>query len=238
MDMETMCINQKIDKLGINNLVIETTRRCNIQCAHCLRGKAQNKNMSKEIVDALLNNVDYIGSITFSGGEPSLNVPIMEYFLTQCKNLGIGINDFYIATNGVNVSLDFVVFCLKMYTYCEEKEACSVQISNDYYHQIENEYDDEILQGLKFFGKRYKDDYYNYPHDNLIDEGYAKESGAGKRKINPPEIRSKEDFDEQLIYLNCNGDIIAECDLSYENQNKHKLCKVENIIEYYNNLKN
>ena len=36
-------------KLNIPDLIIESTRRCNMACVHCLRGKAENINMAKDI---------------------------------------------------------------------------------------------------------------------------------------------------------------------------------------------
>ena len=71
--------------ITISNLVIEVTRKCNMFCDHCLRGDLQNIDLKKEYVDSLLNQVDQINNVTFSGGEPSLNIPIIEYFLEQCK---------------------------------------------------------------------------------------------------------------------------------------------------------
>ena len=32
-------------------LTFEVTRRCNLVCKHCMRGKAQNIDLSKEMVD-------------------------------------------------------------------------------------------------------------------------------------------------------------------------------------------
>lgn len=59
------------NKLNIYNLVLEVTRRCNMCCAHCLRGEAQNMDMQKETIDKLLDQTDSISMVTFSGGEPS-----------------------------------------------------------------------------------------------------------------------------------------------------------------------
>ena len=57
------------NKLNIYNLVLEVTRRCNMCCAHCLRGEAQNMDMQKETIDKLLDQTDSISMVTFSGGE-------------------------------------------------------------------------------------------------------------------------------------------------------------------------
>ena len=61
-------------KLSIDNLIIEITRRCNMACAHCLRGDAQNIDIDPSYMLKLLrdNNIDYISMVTFTGGEPTL----------------------------------------------------------------------------------------------------------------------------------------------------------------------
>lgn len=123
-----------MDKIYISELVIETTRRCNMACYHCLRGESEDIDQRKEHIDDLLDQVDNIGNVTFSGGEPSLNVPIIQYFLDACIKRQIDINIFYIATNGFSIQEDFIIICIKLYAYCQEKEYCQVEVSNDYYH--------------------------------------------------------------------------------------------------------
>ena len=122
---------------SIYNLIIEVTRKCNTQCDHCLRGDRENKNIDYKFIDSLLNQVENINSVTFTGGEPSLNVDAIEYFLQQCKEKDIYIGYFFIVTNGININASFVIACLKLYAYCEEKEMCQVLVSNDSYHAYE-----------------------------------------------------------------------------------------------------
>ena len=54
-------------KYYIENLCVEVTRKCNMKCAHCLRGDAQNMDINTCYIDTLLENVSGIGSITFTG---------------------------------------------------------------------------------------------------------------------------------------------------------------------------
>ena len=58
----------------LDNIAIEVTRKCNMGCEHCLRGNAQNMDIDFGYIDSFLNDVSSIGTITFSGGEPALNV--------------------------------------------------------------------------------------------------------------------------------------------------------------------
>lgn len=47
----------KTEKIAIDHLLVEITRKCQLRCAHCLRGDAQNINMSPKIIDKLLESV-------------------------------------------------------------------------------------------------------------------------------------------------------------------------------------
>lgn len=79
----------------INNLIIEVTRKCNFSCAHCLRGEAQKREIDFAIIDAILDNdIEYISTVTFTGGEPSLNVPAINYFVDRCKKKALMLEIF------------------------------------------------------------------------------------------------------------------------------------------------
>ena len=58
--------------LFIENLYLELTRKCNLKCAHCLNGDAQNVSMPKEVMDKLFNEIALIGMVNLSGGEVQL----------------------------------------------------------------------------------------------------------------------------------------------------------------------
>ena len=217
----------------IRELFIEVTRKCNIKCLHCLRGGAQNLNIDTKHIDSLLNQVSEIGHVTFTGGEPTLNVEAIQYFLDAIKKRGISLGGFYVVTNGKNVKENFVITMLKLYAYSYEKEICSVQVSNDIYHAEETKYNDDLLSGLSFFSKKNKDDNERYQF-NLIDEGRAKKMRS-QYKSEPltSDIECVDDFDEAEIHLNAKGEIINGCNWSYVSQSKHKLCDVQNLREFY-----
>lgn len=219
--------------IHISDLVIEVTRRCNMSCSHCLRGDPQNKNINFEYIDCLLNQINSIGVINFTGGEPSLNVAAMEYFLKVCKEKNISIDAFYIVTNGKTISEDFILFCLRLFSYCQEKEYCQVVVSNDYYHAVESNYDTELLDGLSFFARKYTKEQYNYDDGKgLLYQGFSEEG----QELEEFEIKTLEDFEQQNIYLNCKGNIINGSNWSYENQEKNILCQVKDLTEYINSL--
>lgn len=221
--------------VSVSTLIFEVTRKCNIKCSHCLRGNAMNMELSKEDVDTLLDQINNISQITFSGGEPSLNVPMLNYILEGLKKRQISVGSFYVATNGVNVSEEFVIFLLRMYSYCDDKEYSEVNYSNDYYHQIEKKSNIELLNGLSFFSKKYDKDGFNYNGGKyLIKQGRSKEGqnpGNGTSDIN-----TIDDLNDCQLYVNCEGNVINGCDWSYTNQKKHVLCHVSEFTNFVEGL--
>src|SRR5271157_4943644 len=65
----------------ISSLILEVTRKCNLRCAHCLRGNPQRVTMPREVLHAAMRDVDYVGSVLFTGGEPSLATEVIEDFI-------------------------------------------------------------------------------------------------------------------------------------------------------------
>ena len=224
-------------KHAISNLVIEVTRRCNMACGHCLRGEAQNTNIDNDHIDALLEQVGGIGVVTFTGGEPSLNIEAISHFVEECLRREISIDSFYIATNGVVIPQAFVMECLKLYSMADEKDLCRVDVSNDYFHASEGNYNTELLAGLSFFGRKFDEENYDYNGGKgLITEGNG-ENFVG-RMNSVCVIESLDDLMDTEIYLNCNGDIINGCDWSYDSQDdpKHKLCAVAGLSDFIEGL--
>ena len=110
-----------MNKVFFDSLAVEVTRRCNMHCAHCLRGEAENKDISYEVMDALLRHVDGIGVVTFTGGEPSLNCRAIDQFRELCLKYDISVNGFYIVTNGKENVEELAVASLRWYTYCAKQ---------------------------------------------------------------------------------------------------------------------
>lgn len=220
-------------KITIGNLGIEVTRRCNIQCKHCLRGTFQKRDISLHYIDTLLDQVGHIKHFCPTGGEPSLNTEAIQYFIDGCKKRGIVIDTGLIFTNGVNIKQDFIDVCNELNNLCEFK--FNVILSNDKYHTDEADYDETLLSQLPFYSRKYESDYNDLKGGMMMHkEGlatiwyptYAKMKSAAA-SINVFTLY------KNPIYLNVEGSIINGCDWSYNNQNRHKLCRVESISKYY-----
>ena len=100
-------------ELYIKNLCIEITRRCNMRCAHCMRGNAEAVDISLRHITNLLRHVRYIHHFNITGGEPSLNVRAIRHILERVRAYDITVNDFYSVTNGsaTSRSEEFIEAC-------------------------------------------------------------------------------------------------------------------------------
>lgn len=165
-------IKEENKKINVDHLVLEVTRQCNMRCAHCLRGDAQCVDMPNKIIDKVLDSVSEIYSVTFTGGEPSLNIDAIRYFFRRSEELGKLPMSFYIATNGKENQEELAIELLKWYPKMEEKESCGASISVDRYHEADaTDPDSDILRGLVF----YRDDKEtNWDQYRLLYEGKAK----------------------------------------------------------------
>lgn len=101
-------MNINIEKnISIDHLVLSATNICNMDCAHCLRGsscKTDQVMVEFESVKWLLDNIVSTGTITITGGEPTLNPKFIkelsDYIRTQWVSDGKTIPTFFMVTNG------------------------------------------------------------------------------------------------------------------------------------------
>jgi hypothetical protein len=211
--------------MNINSLTIEVTRRCNMRCAHCLRGNAQKRDIELSYIDMLMERVEGIGSLTFTGGEPSMNTEAIRYALAAAQRNGVSVDSFYIVTNGKAIPLDFVTATMEWYAYCWEKEMCGVALSDDIYHEEQlggfEMADIKLLDALKYYGKHHI--------NGLLSQGRAKKLGADRRpSIYDPVIEGCV-VSECTLHLNVLGQIVNGCDWSYAEQHRHVICNVNEL---------
>lgn len=224
--------------MNISQLVIEVTRKCNIRCEHCLRGNPQRKEIANETIDKLLKGVTYISTVTFTGGEPSLNVPAIRHFTKVIKAKGIELGGFYLITNGKVASLELVHALLDLYAAVspwDRNECCSLMISNDQWHdaQCSTKEARELYEGLAFFRPEHKSNYM------VISEGRASKWGSRPVPLGSIIVGLDDDGNveciEEDVYVNVLGDVVPSCDLSYQSQEKYKIGNVhtETLAEIY-----
>lgn len=205
---------------NINSLVLEITRRCNMQCEHCMRGEAQVLDMDLSIIDKIFESGIEFSDVTFTGGEPSLYPEAIQYFVDRLRFYGRTISYFYVKTNGKVESLEMVKALLELYSLCDETEGCTLDVSRDQFHEG---YEHPLLyRGLGFYAEG---DHKAYSYESLINEGLAYENGYGCRRPEDSRIVFGEGYDEEMYYIEllqvaANGNICGQCDISFEREDE------------------
>ena len=77
----------KKPRIAVENLAIELTRKCNLKCNHCMRGNAENKEISDKILDRIFEGKGGIRKLTrdkFTRGDLITDGTIMA--LTRVMN--------------------------------------------------------------------------------------------------------------------------------------------------------
>ena len=144
-----------MNKITFDSLEIEVTRRCNMRCPHCMKGEPQDVDIKLEDIDALLDQIEMIGILRVTGGEPTLNLDAVEYMAEAIIKRGIPVLQFQIITNGLIYEERLVAIAKrfrqiidlscqncypKSYNYVPISETCRVLIgvSLDRYHEQSN----------------------------------------------------------------------------------------------------
>lgn len=117
-----MAVKRMKNKIRINCLCFELTRRCNMNCDFCCRGDAQNLDISTQIIDAALDKVkDYeIYTIRITGGEPFLNKKGLIYLIDEIIRRKIMISEFFVFTNGTVTDSEIKEALIKIGRYCKK----------------------------------------------------------------------------------------------------------------------
>ncbi len=229
-------------KLNFENLAVEVTRRCNMKCAHCMRGEAQNIDLDLEKFDKFLENVSHIDTITFTGGEPTLNLPAIRHILEVCKERKISVYNFYLVTNGKKIENDFLILMIEWYAYCYDcggdPEYTGLALSQDEYHESVNYNSIQKLKAFEFFDMNDKKN--NWDKSYLINLGRARSIGSHVKR-NPdyyhPTVEENDDeikIGDSNIAFTCDGDILFDCDYEYESTDNIKACDYSNaVIEFH-----
>lgn len=232
-------------KIQANEFILEVTRRCNMQCRHCMRGDAENMDISNDIIDAVLDAADEIGTICFSGGEPSLNLNAIQYFFQRAQALGKLPYAFSIITNGKAHQQELTSLLSYWFQHMALPEVCSVLLSDDIFH--EKTVQGNILRGLPFY--KSEKEQHTTTESWVIRVGRAKDNGIG-REPEPSDPSAPESlcvtsytdaFGVQtaqinsLVYVSANGMVFSDCDLAYRDM-KEPICMVQDLRDTIESL--
>lgn len=247
-----------LKKINIEGLVLEITRECNMKCSHCLRGDQwghvcgydmgydAHGNPSTEILSRIFDNIQSIDCITFSGGEPTLNVPFIVNTIDYIIDNDINVAGVYIVTNGKEYSQEMVDAVRKLqHHYIESTFGDrSSYLDIERISRMMNRSDipvSEVIGGSftisvsvdKFHEEIPVQNYIKYrtcglyseEHEfleerHLVLRGRAERNDLKGYYRDPREIYfSCNDEDEttvELVYVDVNGNVYGDCDLSYD----------------------
>ncbi len=239
--------------LNIDSLVIEVTRKCNMNCEHCLRGEAQNITISDHHIYKILQFIDNVSTLTITGGEPTLAIDSLKQ-ISHCINYGrADVGSFYMVTNGKAIHVDDVAKWIHdMHFACSDNETSGVAFSFDDYHTQTFNYKQLKKQERNFNNLRDKINYEyginsecysdfiirhssssSYPGGRgLLTQGRAKYFGT---KDNSIEIFEEDETDDDIcfrdteLYLSANGNIVVACDWSYDSIDNNKDIRIGHI---------
>jgi hypothetical protein len=234
-------------KANIRDLAIELTRRCNMECSHCLRGASQKKDMTIDTLNTIFSKVDYIDTLTLGGGENSLKPENINNLIDSLERNNVRVGSFYVVTNAKRLTQPFFNAILRLYNYCDDNEVSSINWSNDNFHEEVNYRNLEKLEEFKDmlmychnasdFIVSTKWDKMGLSYSDLLAMGNASNSGHRSEKLYKFEIEENS-ISEGIVYVAYNGSVFPSCNLSYnimDNCNKINLGNVhDNDFNFIN----
>lgn len=231
-------------KLYYSRLQFELTRRCNQTCAHCCRGESQNVDINKEIIDDFFekNDIYSIGTLLFSGGEPTLNGKMLEYIVDKIIEKEITVSMFMFGINGLTYSEELVKGLNKLQNYILQKSErprrCPglLMVSQDQFHKDANNEVIEKLKHLSYFSPIYK---HEMSAENILPYGRAYENGLSKQRPDLSELTNYQknyhiteyEGSTYLVikyqYISANGNVVNDGCQSYDLMDKYALGNVQ-----------
>ena len=216
----------------IYKLALEITRKCNLNCKHCLRGPSENKDMSYETLYETLKNIDEITYVCFTGGEPTLNLDAIKNFIEICREFPIRVDNFHITTNGKKYSQELVDLCEEMYfNFCYDGDSFLCVSRNKYQNEDLGETPNGYMDLSYYSDSQYKLGDRDW---DILKMGNAETFGV--REIPQEKLDTDGETIYGEMYVNVNGYIISGCDWSYEIQEKLKCGSVYNWDDFVSNL--
>ncbi len=190
----------------LENLMLEVTRNCTLECEHCLRGDKQQGFMNPKVIDAVFKDVKKVGKLLLTGGEPLLAVQTLEYLVNVLKENEIQIDSIEIITNGTVLGDRLIRILRDM----KKISTLDLRVSMNVFHNIEVEKrgftklrNDNLIKmnnaGLDFY--LYGAESFGNMNEGIYNKGRAKELSserldeiskiAGRKYIKVPDSHSE-----------------------------------------------
>lgn len=228
----------------LKNITIEVTRRCNLNCKHCMRGDCQNIDIDYRYIDLLLKCNHYIYKLFFSGGEPLLNTQAIIYAINKIIEENLFVFSIGFNTNATIYDEKLISNLLKYQEYCLKKfpelyqsndisNSVGIIFSNDQFHN----YDPKIIEKYKYLS-----DKINFQKTGTLDELEDEIILSGKAKgnfyfgkyfnfenktIEIEKLDSNSYLFSNYFYITSKGDITTQGDGSYIDMDHYNLGNLE-----------
>lgn len=243
-------------KIFWENFCIETTRRCNMRCAHCMRGEPEDIDINIKWIEEIFKNTAYIGVLNFYGGEPTLNENILKQTLELAKKYNIIVLNLDIITNGKKITDNFINIINEWGRYCSlfnNNRQQDLYITIDPFHEeidpknitkIWNNCFSRIGLDLYKPEKTFvKNDSKNVKKTYIVDCGRAR-SLKGYKKLpwnvskNQPLIYKYNEnyYVKAKIALSCTGYILKHTVYEWISEDKVRLCYYTNLINTFEKI--
>jgi hypothetical protein len=198
--------------------------------------------MKEEYLRNLLSQVNYISTVTFSGGEPTLpsGLKAIDMFIDLCYEYNVGVGNFYIVTNGKVWRSKLPRTIWRLYNLCDENDISGIDVSSDQFHESgyveRSDFRYRLQEAL--WEEGITEDQLEIRERGEIEHEYVIMEGRGKnfsgrdmhKELNALiwEVYNYEKEEPELsvregnVYLNCKGNIITGCDWSFKSQDEEE----------------
>lgn len=219
-----------MDEIEINQFGIEITRKCNMQCDFCMRGKSQNIEINDNVINEIFDSLSkfekiHICSINLTGGEPFLSPEKLIKVINELIKRNIKVDFLSIVTNG-SVFDEYIVYALNLMNKYA-KFGVTLRISADPHHVINK---DKLKVNIERFKQTFEGKL-----EVQVDVPYLLPSGYENKNDTPP---NKTEFisyyDGQKVYvplmfITSKGAITDTCEYSYDQVDKFNFGRISKI---------
>lgn len=217
------------------SLILEVTRRCNLKCAHCMRGEPQNVDMSEEIINRIFEDIQGVDEILFTGGEPMLVHKTLRNILKVIEQKKIEIGHFKVVACDTSHIKAYDALNEFHERVSKEPLLDIVEYSTDKFHpEIDWERIKELGKIFDFVEDGTKPSRNFLPENSSSFEGVL--IGCGRATdnqdvcnpmaVNGFEYDKEQDRISSDVVIDAFGYVHSSCDLSYELMDKYNFGNV------------
>ncbi len=212
-----------------------------MSCPHCLRGDAQKIDMSDETIHKAIGVDSYVNCVLITGGEPALAWRQIETIAEAIRSGRTEVGNWFVITNGKFVDRRFIGALRKLHDACSDNDISGLQISNDPYHDSLKDTTRwsrliDAVNGFDWEEYRLEDPNlvrpaalkFRNPNEYYMLDPVGRALNMGNtRPINwrkyLGDIEDEEHDDLIMLYVNAKGELLTDCGMSYELQDKLKI---------------